>query len=325
MKVKKLSKGTIIGLGILVLIWAAIVGANLMMPYAITVDGDTVVVVKNKTVAKTVLKEVLLGYIPDDNEIKSISIDKDIDFRQMGITETFGKDIVKDDKEAIKYLSEKNGDAEELFNATVTSEITKKEEYTPDIDYREDDSMLAGQSRVEDEGEKGVANITYSITSVNGKVADEKVVNTDVITEGRSAIIYKGTVGVPNGEDWKTYEGSPVYASDEDIIARAKAHLGCPYKYGGRSFTNGIDCVFYVVNVYKELGVNVPHKHSQIRKFGKGVSKSNMKPGDIICYGHHVAIYIGNGKMAEATRKKGTKISKVRGGIITVRRPSRAN
>ncbi|MBQ0079382.1 MAG: G5 domain-containing protein [Eubacterium sp.] len=325
MKAKKLSKGTIIGLGILILIWARIVVANLMMTYAITVDGETVVVVKNKTVAKTVLKEVLLGYVPDDSDIKSISVDKNIDFRQMGLTETFGKDIVKTDKDAIAYLADKNGEAEELFNATVTSEVTRKEEYTPDIDYREDDSMLAGQSRVEDEGENGVANITYSITSVNGEVTNEEAIDKEVITEGRSAIIYKGTVGVPNGEDWRTYEGDAVYTSDEDIIARAKAHLGCPYKYGGRSFANGIDCVFYVVNVYKELGVNVPHKHSQIRKFGKGVSKSNMKPGDIICYGHHVAIYVGNGKMAEATRKYGTRIGKVRGGIITVRRPTRAN
>lgn len=305
----------------------AAVGAILhTMPCKITADGETLVVVKNKSAGKAVIKDVLESYVPEDTKVNRVVLDKELRVQDVGIKKYFSaRDKVKTKKEAESYLMGENKREENLFSATITSQYVKEETYTPEIDYRQDDKALAGTKRVEKEGKDGRREATYQIETVNGIEKSTKLVDENIIEKGEQAIIYKGTLGVPNGEDWKTYEGKPVFNDGSDIANTSLQYLGCPYKYGGYSFTKGIDCVQYVRNIYRMYGVELPNNHPGLRKVGRGVSRSGAKPGDIICYKHHVAIYLGNGKMSEATRKKGTKVSKVRGGIITIRHVNRNN
>lgn len=87
--------------------------------------------------------------------------------------------------------------------------------------------------------------------------------------------------------------------------------VGNPYVYGGTSLTNGADCSGFVMSVYKNFGVSLPHSSSADRKVGYAVNGlANAQPGDIICYSGHVGIYIGNGQIVHAsTEKTGIKIS----------------
>lgn len=99
-------------------------------------------------------------------------------------------------------------------------------------------------------------------------------------------------------------------ASGSQVVKYAKKFVGNPYKYGGTSLTKGADCSGYVMSVYKHFGYKLPHSSSAMAKKGKKVSWSKKKPGDIICYYGHVAIYIGNNKIVHASNKKtGIKIS----------------
>ena len=296
------------------------------MPYEVTADGQTLVVVKNKAAGKEAVRKVLEGYVPEDTELKTVSLDKNLQIKAVGIKRYFSaKAQIKTKKEAVSYLMDANSKEEALFDATITSQYVKEETYTPEIDYRADDKALAGTKRVEKEGKDGRRKATYQVTTVNGVETASEIVDQEILEKGESAIIYKGTLGVPEGKDWKTYEGNPVFNDGSDIANTALQYLGCPYKYGGSSFTKGIDCVQYVRNIYRMYGVSIPNSHSKIRKLGTGVSLSGAQPGDIICYKKHVAIYLGNGKMAEATRKKGTKVSSIRGGVITIRHVNKNN
>lgn len=87
--------------------------------------------------------------------------------------------------------------------------------------------------------------------------------------------------------------------------------VGNPYVYGGTSLTEGADCSGFVMSVYANFGVELPHSSASDRKVGYGVDGlSNAIPGDIICYSGHVAIYIGNGQIVHAsTAKTGIIIS----------------
>ncbi len=91
---------------------------------------------------------------------------------------------------------------------------------------------------------------------------------------------------------------------------------------GGTSLTNGADCSGFVMSVYKNFGINLPRSSYSQSTVGKGVSYSDARPGDVIYYGGHVGIYIGNGQIVHAsTERTGIKItSATYRSIITVRR-----
>ena len=76
--------------------------------------------------------------------------------------------------------------------------------------------------------------------------------------------------------------------------------VGNPYVWGGTSLTNGADCSGFVMSVFGHFGISLPHSSYMLRSCGRGVSYSNAKPGDLICYSGHVAIYAGGGRIVGA-------------------------
>ncbi len=88
------------------------------------------------------------------------------------------------------------------------------------------------------------------------------------------------------------------------VVAYAKKFKGNPYRYGGSSLTHGTDCSGFVMSVYRHFGYKLPHSSSAIATKGRKVAYSAKKPGDIICYYGHVAIYIGGNKIIHASNRK---------------------
>lgn len=97
-----------------------------------------------------------------------------------------------------------------------------------------------------------------------------------------------------------------------EVANYACQFVGNPYKWGGTSLTEGADCSGFVMSVYANFGVELPHSSAADREVGYEVgSLAEAIPGDIICYSGHVAIYIGDGQIVHAsTAKTGIIISK---------------
>ncbi|MBO5472493.1 MAG: C40 family peptidase [Lachnospiraceae bacterium] len=108
----------------------------------------------------------------------------------------------------------------------------------------------------------------------------------------------------------------------QQIAEFACKYIGYPYVAGGTSLTNGADCSGFVMAVYQAFGYSLPRSSYAQSGVGKSVSYSEAQPGDIIYYGGHVGIYIGNGQIVHAsTERTGIKItSATYRSIITIRR-----
>lgn len=101
------------------------------------------------------------------------------------------------------------------------------------------------------------------------------------------------------------------------LINYAKQYIGVPYSWGGGGTkgpsrgiaqgrnTVGFDCSGLVQHVFAKMGIRLPRTASKQYAQARKVSYAQAQPGDIVVFGrpiHHIAIYIGGGKILEAPR-----------------------
>ncbi|BCY10023.1 C40 family peptidase [Actinoplanes sp. L3-i22] len=91
------------------------------------------------------------------------------------------------------------------------------------------------------------------------------------------------------------------------VVTEAARHRGKPYLFGA-SGPNRFDCSGFTMYVYrKTTGKSLPHKADLQQRYGRAVSRSAARPGDLIIlrngsYGFHAGIYAGGGQMWAAPR-----------------------
>ena len=120
---------------------------------------------------------------------------------------------------------------------------------------------------------------------------------------------YGNVIDSDNTVDPEEYQSSGS-GSGSSVVDFATQFVGNPYVWGGTSLTDGADCSGFVQSVYANFGVSLPRTSYEQQNAGTEVSDADAQPGDLICYGGHVAIYMGDGKIVHASNAKdGIKIS----------------
>ena len=92
--------------------------------------------------------------------------------------------------------------------------------------------------------------------------------------------------------------GSGNTSTAQAIVNAAYSQLGVPYVWGGTTPGVGLDCSGLTQYCHRVAGISIG-RTSEVQG-GGGKAVSNPQPGDLVCYGSHIGIYIGGGQMIHA-------------------------
>lgn len=113
-------------------------------------------------------------------------------------------------------------------------------------------------------------------------------------------VAYGAAYSGPTAAD---YLANPPYPnfSLAQVFNVAKQYIGTPYVYGGAT-PAGFDCSGYVMFVYAQFGINLPHSASAQGAMGTRISLADAQPGDVVIMlgGAHDGFYAGNGNIMDA-------------------------
>lgn len=99
-----------------------------------------------------------------------------------------------------------------------------------------------------------------------------------------------------------------------DVLFRAIALVGTPYRWGGNTPDGGFDCSGLVDYIYRNAaGLMLPHSSREMSQLsGPQVRQmSDLVSGDLVFFGgnsgiSHVGVYVGKGRFVHAPNSGGT-------------------
>jgi cell wall-associated NlpC family hydrolase len=155
----------------------------------------------------------------------------------------------------------------------------------------------------------GVADNWSKVKTASGKTG---YVASEYLTKKAPRSSSSGSSG---GSSISTSGSSSVSGKAARAVDLAYQALGVRYRYGSESMS-GMDCSGLIYWIYaKNLGISVPRTSGSYSGAGRSVSRSDIRPGDVIAMDTrvgdgrrsitHVGIYVGNGNMIHASSRLG--------------------
>lgn len=179
---------------------------------------------------------------------------------------------------------------------------------------------LKALNHVSGRTEMNIVQQGFADVDMNNKVNLQDLTRTIHFVSGRTAVLYeeKNEDGSYDGggsgqggsisSDYKPGVGkNPAETTDvngTELVEYAKKFVGNPYVWGGNSLTSGCDASGFVHEVFSHFGISTPRYSQAFKSVGQSVSFDCIKPGDVVVYPGHVAIYAGDGKIVEAQSTK---------------------
>ena len=185
---------------------------------------------------------------------------------------------------AAEEEARRQAEAEAAAAAAAQEAAQNGDNSSEDVQYDEDGNVVSGSS-------DGSSDYEY----------DEygNVIDTD------NTVDYNSEASSSDSSSASSSSGS-----GSSVVSYATQFVGNPYVWGGTSLTSGADCSGFVQSVYANFGVSLPRTSYEQQNAGYEVSYADAQPGDLICYGGHVAIYMGNGQIVHASNARdGIKVS----------------
>jgi cell wall-associated NlpC family hydrolase len=109
---------------------------------------------------------------------------------------------------------------------------------------------------------------------------------------------YAAAYSGPSAAD---YLASPAHPNFDlaSVYSVALQYQGVPYVYGGAT-PAGFDCSGFVMYVYAQFGISLPHSSTAQGAAGTRISLADAQPGDLVIMSGHDGFYAGNGNILHA-------------------------
>jgi cell wall-associated NlpC family hydrolase len=182
----------------------------------------------------------------------------------------------------------------------------------------------ADDAKVEAAASAGTAHRRLLETSTAKKHAQQLVNQAEAAlgTAVRTAASLEASARAARAAAARVVSGKPPSDAAQTAIHWAFQEIGIPYSWGGGdengptygfaqgAGTKGFDCSGLTLFAYGKTGIHLDHYTGSQWGQGKRIgSRSDLQPGDLMFFAydtsdpstiHHVALYIGNGRMIEA-------------------------
>jgi hypothetical protein len=129
-------------------------------------------------------------------------------------------------------------------------------------------------------------------------------------TSATGAVDFSAVLAELGGPDAiATRSSRGVEPTAAEITSVAEGYVGIPYVWGGTDPVTGLDCSGFTQHLMRRFGVELPRVSADQLRTGTPVSDlASARPGDLLGWdtgprnvgADHVALYLGNGMMAEA-------------------------
>jgi cell wall-associated NlpC family hydrolase len=108
----------------------------------------------------------------------------------------------------------------------------------------------------------------------------------------------------PSAADYvKAYVSNPAHPpfSLDAVYNTGLRYIGAPYVFGGAD-PSGFDCSGFIMFVYAQYGVSLPHSVHAQDGIGTPISQADAQPGDVVIFNDdsHDGFYAGNGMILHA-------------------------
>ena len=241
------------------------------------------------------------------NEYASLIQEQQAEIEQIVAEKEAAEEAARAEAERIA-AEQAEAEAEEAEQEEAEAAAAEQEE-ADDVQYDEDGNII--NNNEENNAENADDNNDEDSAEAAGTAESENTdTSSDYEYDEYGNVIDNNTSADSNSSSDTSTNTSTGSGSGSSVVDYATQFVGNPYVWGGTSLTNGADCSGFVQSVYSKFGVSLPRTSYEQQNAGREVSYSDAQPGDLICYGGHVAIYMGNGKIVHASNSRdGIKVS----------------
>jgi cell wall-associated NlpC family hydrolase len=287
-------------------------GKKVEEPFVIKAGAIELAVVESADAAEQVIASFQQSYLADGSEIVSFDTEPFLNIAKKDMERAAGPVNVVSQPEAVNALLSACKGLNPMMTATLTEQLVRGTSIAHKVVKKKTDDLTVGTKKVETKGVDGKKATVLRVTKVNGEVTASTEIKETVLKKPVTEVVLIGTKPAPRVSYSYSFSGSTISTSGKaiagttgsDVVAYAKRFLGNPYQYGGTSLTNGTDCSGFTMGVYAHFGVYLPHSSYAQRSYGTPISYSEARPGDLLFYSGHVAIYIGGGKIIHASTER---------------------